>query len=178
MSDSANRGAAEAAVDGAIGGENTLELIAGRHPNGELIVERVLVAPQQAENSYQLLKSPVFVRGIARADVIEAMASPKGGFKVQQHGGNLCVRVFSKQPVASLEQALTIEVEKLGGDLDVSEERVLVYSIHVSCGFSAIETLFDQQLGNHPDVVWYYGNVYDPESGEPINWWQAILSPE
>lgn len=178
MNDGASGDPVGAAVEGAIGGENTIELIAGRHPNGEIIVERVLVAPQPAANSYQLLKSPVFVRGIARADVIEAMASPKGGFKVQQHGGNLCVRVFSKQAIAGLEQSLTIEVEKLGGDLDVSEERVLVYSIHVSCGFSAIESLFDEQLGNHPEVVWYYGNVYDPESGEPINWWQSMLSPD
>lgn len=178
MNDSTNDGAVGVAIEGSIGGESTIELIAGRHPNGEIIVERVLVAPQQTANNYQLLKSPVFVRGIARADVIEAMASPKGGFKVQQHGGNLCVRVFSKEPIASLEQALTIEVEKLGGDLDVSEERALVYSVHVSCGFNAIETLFDQQLGNLPGVVWYYGNVYDPESGEPINWWQSILTPE
>ena len=166
-----------------IGGEHTIELVAGRHPNGELIIERMLVNPQQQTNSYQLLKSPVFVRGIARADVVQKMESPKGAFKVLQHGGNLCLRIFSKQPfdtpaMQALEHTLTTEIEKLGGDLDVSEARVLVYSIHVSCGFNTIEKLLNEQLKAYQDVAWYYGNVYDPESGEPLDWWQAILSPE
>jgi hypothetical protein len=80
--------------------------------------------------------------------------------------------------LVGLEQALSSELEKLGGDLDVSESRVLVYSIHVSCGFKVIEQLLDDTLAAYKDVAWLYGNVYDPESGEPINWWQPILAPE
>ncbi|MEE8058959.1 MAG: DUF4265 domain-containing protein [Pseudomonadales bacterium] len=177
--------------ENALGGENTLELIAGRHPNGELIVERLLVSPQSSPqepspqgqaNSYQLLKSPVFVRGIARADVIQPLEQSKGAFKVLQHGGNLCIRLFSKlgftEPkLEALEQSLTAAIEKLGGDLDVREERVLVYSIHVSCGFNEVEKLLNEKLAAFQDVNWYYGNVYDPDTGEPLNWWQAILAP-
>lgn len=167
----------------AIGREPTIDLIAGRHPNGELIIERLLVNPQSAAKTYQLLKSPVFVRGIARGDIIQRLDHPQGGFKVLQHGGNLCIRVFSKlsfddEQLAPLEQGLTAALEKLGGDLDIRESRVLVYSIHVSCGFAAIEALLEQQLAGRNDVVWYYGNVYDPETDEPLDWWQAILSPE
>ena len=166
-----------------IGVENTIELIAGQHPSGEFIVERLLVNPQQEANTYQLLKSPVFVRGIARADVIQQVEQPKGAFKVVQNGGNLCIRLFSKVAFSepsreALQQSLTTAIEKLGGDLDVREERVLVYSIHVSCGFNEIEKILTEQLAGFEDVVWYYGNVYDPESGEPLNWWQAILKPE
>ncbi|MCR8922037.1 DUF4265 domain-containing protein [Dasania sp. GY-MA-18] len=170
------------AVETIIGGQPTLELLAGQHPNGEMVVERVLVTPQPEEHSYLLLKSPVFVRGIARGDVIHANANdssqPKGSFKVLQHGGNLCVRVFSKEDNDNLEQALTSAIEKLGGDLDIHEKRVLVYSIHVSCGFNTIEKLLNEQLEQHPQSNWLYGNVYHPQSGEPLNWWQAILSPD
>ncbi|WP_339338968.1 DUF4265 domain-containing protein [uncultured Oceanicoccus sp.] len=166
-----------------IGSEPTIELIAGRHPNGELVVEKVLVNPQSEENSYQLLKSPVFVRGIARADVIQSLEKPKGAFKVLKHGGNLCLRVFSKDDfsttaLSALEQALTSEIEKLGGDLDIKEPKALVYSIHVSCGFNAVEKILDDALSSYDDVAWFYGNVYDPETGEPLNWWQPILAPE
>ena len=166
-----------------IGGEPTIELIAGRHPNGELVVEKVLISPQSEENSYQLLKSPLFVRGIARADVIQSLDKPKGAFKVLKHGGNLCLRVFSKEAFSStalsvLEQSLTSDIEKLGGDLDVKEPKALVYSIHVSCGFNAIEKILDDALSPYEDVAWFYGNVYDPETGEPLNWWQPILAPE
>jgi hypothetical protein len=156
--------------------EQTIELVAGRHPNGDLVLEKLLVSPQEQENSFLLLKSPVFVRGIARADVIQQMAEPKGAFKILQHGGNLCIRVFGKQDLSALEQTLTLELEKLGGDLDVSQERLLVYSIHVSCGFNTIEEVLNKHTGNNDDIVWYYGNVYDPENGEPLNWWQPILS--
>lgn len=161
-----------------ISSDPTLELLAGQHPSGEMIVEKVLVAPQQQANTYQLLKSPVFVRGIARGDIIQQMPSPKGAFKLEQHSGNLCIRIFGKQPLAGLEPALSAAIEKLGGDIDVCEPRVLVYSIHVSCGFNKIEELLNQQLSAARDAAWFYGNVYDPDSGEPLNWWQAILAPD
>jgi len=54
--------------------------------------------------------------------------------------------------------------------------RGLSYSLHVNLGFAAIETLMDNAMAAFPGAVWYYGNVYDPETGEPLNWWQAILS--
>ena len=167
----------------AIASESTLDLVAGRHPNGELIIEKVLVNPLAEEHKYQLLKSPVFIRGIARGDVVSAKQSSQGQFEVIQRGGNLCIRVFSKGEFSSpqlepLEPQLTSAIEKLGGDLDIKEPRVLVYSIHVSCGFSAIEKEIGDILSAYQDVVWYYGNVYDQESGEPLDWWQALLAPE
>lgn len=158
--------------------EQSIELLAGNHPNGEVIIERVLVAPQAQKNCYLLLKSPVFVRGIARGDIIEQMSEPKGAFRIQQHAGNLCVRVFCKNDISELEQKLSIEIEKLGGDKDIQDKHTLIYSIHVSCGFTAIEKLFNEQLKDFPDAAWFYGNVYDPISGEPLNWWQPMLSPE
>jgi hypothetical protein len=161
-----------------INGESIIELIAGRHPNGEYVVERILVNPQPEERTYQLLKSPVFVRGIARGDIVQQLDKPAGAFTVKKHVGNLCVRVLSKQSLTLLEQALTGEFEKLGGDLDVQEDKILVYSIHVGYGFDAIEKLLNEQLASYPEANWFYGNVYDPESGEPLNWWLPILASD
>ena len=45
------------AVDTVIGGQPTLELLAGQHPNGDMVVERVLISPQPEAHSYLLLKS-------------------------------------------------------------------------------------------------------------------------
>lgn len=166
-----------------IANESTLDLVAGRHPNGELIIEKVLVNPLEEEHKFQLLKSPVFIRGIARGDAIYSKRSSQGQFNVIQRGGNLCIRVFSKSEfdspqLESLEPQLTSAIEKLGGDLDIKEPKALVYSIHVSCGFSTIEKEIVDVLSVYQDVVWYYGNVYDPQSGEPLDWWQALLAPE
>ncbi|WP_101758598.1 DUF4265 domain-containing protein [Oceanicoccus sp. KOV_DT_Chl] len=166
-----------------LGGETTVSLIAGTHPNGEIIIEKILAHPQPKNNSFQLLKSPMFVRGIARGDVIQPLENTQGAFKVLQHGGNLCVRVFSKNSFATpaleaIEQGLSSEFEKLGGDVDIRDDKALVFSIHVSCGFNVVEKILQDTLGDRDDVVWYYGNVYDPETGEPLDWWQSLLAPE
>lgn len=158
-----------------IAGQHTLELAVGKHPNGELIIERVLVSPQPEADSFVVLKSPVFVRGVARGDVIKRLGKSKGAFEVLQHSGNLNVRVYTKANNDLVEQALTSALEKLGGDLDVHEPRVLVYSIHVSCGFTAIETILNEVIVDNGQAQWLYGNVYDPLDGEPLNWWQPIL---
>jgi len=167
---------------GLIGGEQSIELLAGQHPNGEHIVERVLVSVEASssgtQTSYRLLKSPLFVRGIARADIIAKMSEPKGAFTVLQNGGNLCIRVFCKSNIDALEQSLTPALEKLDGDLDIKEPGALVYSIHVSSGFTAIEKILNDKVQAHSEAAWFYGNVYDPASGEPLNWWQSILAPE
>lgn len=163
--------------------EITIDLVAGRHPNGEWVFERLLVTRQADARTYQLLKSPVFVRGIARGDTIQQLDQPAGAFRVVRHGGNLCIRVFSRRDfeepaLQALRQALVADIEKLGGDLDISEANVLVFSIHVGCGFAAIEALLNQHLQPEPDLNWLYGNVYDPETGEPLDWWQAFFSAD
>ena len=90
-----------------------------------------------------------------------------------ERGGNLCLRVFMREPNEALEQQLTGEIEKLGGHLDISSERALVYSIHFGVGFQAIEKLLDANVKTG-EVRWLYGNVYD-DQGEPLNWWQDLL---
>ena len=154
-----------------------IELFAGMGPKGQPMVEKLQV--RELENGHmQLVQSPAFVKGLASGDVIKRDA-PNQEFEIVQHSGNLSVRVFSRDDISPLLEALTPELEKLGGELDVETPRMLVYSIHVSCGFNSIENILNQHVGKDGASGWMYGNVYDPVDGKtPLNWWQDILKPE
>lgn len=153
-----------------------IELFAGNDPQGQPIVERLSVR-QQDDDSFQLVKSPAFIRGIASGDVVKLLPDTKE-FEIKQHSGNLCIRVYARTGLEAMSDQLTPELEKLGGELDTETPRFLVYSIHVSCGFKAIESLLNQYASGD-DRMWVYGNVYDPADGvTPLNWWLDILKPE
>ena len=91
-----------------------------------------------------------------------------------RRSGNLAVRVMSKGDVQALSEGLTPLIEQLGGELDAESPRLLIYSLHVSLGFSTIEALLNNAMDD--SSVWFYGNVYDPTDGTtPLNWWQELL---
>jgi hypothetical protein len=154
-----------------------IELFAGMGPKGTPIVEKLPV--RELDNSQlQLVQSPAFVKGLASGDVIRC-DSPTQEFDIVQRSGNLSIRIFSRDDITHLLEALTPELEKLGGELDLETPRMLVYSIHVSCGFAAIENILNQHVGKDGNSNWMYGNVYDPIDGQtPLNWWHDILKPE
>jgi hypothetical protein len=155
--------------------ETLLELYAGTHPvNNQPIFEKVLATPLDNSGDYRLLKSPLFVRGVAALDRINLNHDSRGRFIVIERGGSLSIRVFFREPNEALEMQLTAEIEKLAGCLDIKTERALVYSIHFGVGFSSIEQLMGQWITGDA-ATWVYGNVYDPDSGEPLNWWQDLL---
>lgn len=154
-----------------------IELFAGLGAKGQPIVEKMHVRELEA-GELQLVKSPAFIKGLASGDVIRCDV-PNQEFEIVQRSGNLSIRVFSRDEIAPIADALTPEIEKLGGDLDLETPRMLVYSIHVSCGFETIEGLLNQHIGRNGESAWLYGNVYDPTDGQtPLNWWQDILKPE
>lgn len=154
-----------------------IELFAGNDPQGQPIVERLAVK-QNEDDSFQLVKSPAFIRGIASGDVVKLLPESKE-FVIEKHSGNLCIRVYARANLDEINEQLTPELEKLGGELDTETPRFLVYSIHVSCGFTTIEGLLNRYVGNREDAMWAYGNVYDPADGvTPLNWWNDILKPE
>jgi len=154
-----------------------IELFAGLRADGEPFVEQLPV--RELENGQlQLVKSPAFVKGLASGDVIRFIPGSRE-FELVQHSGNLSVRVFSRNDIGRLADQLTAEIEKSGGELDLETPRMLVYSIHVSIGFSTIEAMLNQAIGSSGDNAWFYGNVYHPEDGQtPLNWWQDLLKPE
>ncbi|WP_444929068.1 DUF4265 domain-containing protein [Microbulbifer sp. SSSA002] len=153
-----------------------IELFAGNNPDGEPVVERLQVRVSE-DDSCQLVRSPVFIKGIASGDYIKVDKDTQQ-FELVKRSGNLAVRIFCRGDSTELSDRLTPRLEKLGGELDLEAARVLVYSIHVSCGFDKIEEILNS-VCDGANSVWYYGNVYDPKDGQtPLNWWQDLLKPE
>ena len=156
-----------------------IELFAGTNPDGEPVVERMQVRVNE-DDSVQLVRSPAFIKGLASGDTIKVNREDpeKPSFELIKRSGNLAVRVFCRGDSTKLSDQLTPQLEKLGGELDMESPRLLVYSIHVSCGFAEIEQILNS-VCDGANSVWYYGNVYDPVDGQtPLNWWQDILKPE
>lgn len=154
-----------------------IELFAGHRPDGQTVVERLPVKVLE-DNSCQLVKSPAFVQGLASGDQIRLLED-KSQFELIKRSGNLSIRVMALEGLDAIAEDLTAELEKLGGTLDTETERMLVFSIHVSCGFDNIEGILNKHCNSIEDCVWTYGNVYDPKDGQtPLNWWQDILKPQ
>ncbi len=158
-------------------GSVELSLLAGIHPNGQPVLEKVRALAEPGKNVYRLLHSPLFVTGVACGDQIEMLSNNPGRFRVRERSGQLAVRVVGRDGIAALAEELTPAVEKLDGALDVQTPRALVYSIHVAVGFSDIERAFDAAISKFGVAQWSYGNVYDPETGAPLNWWESLLNP-
>lgn len=151
-----------------------LNLLAGLDSRGEPVFEKVFTAVEKTDEHFRLLHSPMFVRGVAKGDLIEPMKNRRGEFNVIERSGVLAIRVLAKAGLDRIEQNLTPEMEKLGGAKDIQQARGLVYSIHFAVGFHTLEKLFDQYVDGQ-NSVWQYGNVYDPKTGEPLNWWDDLL---
>ena len=154
---------------------SVIEMFAGIGPDGQPVAEKLQVKVAD-DDTCQLVRSPAFVKGIASGDVIK-LDKESGQFELIRRSGNLCIRVISREAIGPISEELTPKLEKLGGDLDLETPRMLVYSIHVSCGFDTIEKLLNQYTGQNSQ--WLYGNVYSPDDGTtPLNWWQDILAPQ
>jgi hypothetical protein len=82
--------------------------------------------------------------------------------------------VFSREPVLSFRDELADQVlERLSGVLDGGIDRGMVFTIPLGAGFATIETFFDTFVRTHPGTEWLYGNVYDPDTGRPLGWWEG-----
>lgn len=155
----------------------TIELFAGTRPDGQPIVEQ-LPAREQKSGELQLVRSPAFAQGIASGDCVRLLPQTQE-VELVRRSGNLSLRVYTKGDMRPLADALVPSLEKLGGELDLHNDRMLVFSIHVSCGFDTIEKIMEETVGRDADSTWMYGNVYDPADGStPLNWWQDVLKPE
>jgi len=148
-------------------------LYAGKRPDGQDVVEQIRVQLTE-QKTYLLVQSPAFIQGLASGDEI-SFDSKDNSFELLKHSGNLAIRVFAKHNIEGIKDDLTGVLEKLGGELDFANDRMLVFSIHVSCGFKEIEKILNTRVGEHSQSAWVYGNVYDPKDGTtPLNWWQKL----
>lgn len=153
-------------------GATLVPLLAGQKPDGELIFEQIAalkVERDEPQSCYRLLASPAFCSGIAKGDLIKTTTA--GGFEVLERSGNVCIRVISQTDLDLIDQQLAAEFAALGGSQDLNTGRVLVYSVPVSAGFASIEAILNRIVAGRHGAVWLYGNVYDADSQEPLNWW-------
>lgn len=148
-----------------------IQLFAGTRNDGEPVFEKVAVSHLE-NGGYIMLHSPAFASGIARGDHF-SLDDNQGRFSVQVRSGTLAVRVYSKAPVDNLDAVLTPTITQLEGRRDIKAAHVLVYSLPLEAGFEAIEQAFDEATGGSPDLSWSYGNVYDTQTGKPLDWWLA-----
>jgi hypothetical protein len=150
--------------------EHVLLLI--QYRQGEPLREPVHVEPL-GNQRYRVLYSPGFVQGVAGGDEF-ILLNKDGAFEIVRRSGNLAVQVFSSQNVEPIKAELSQRVAALGGTPDGSIEQGMVFTLPLRAGFHAIEVVFNGFIAEHPELEWYYGNVYDPNDGRtPLNWWQS-----
>jgi len=150
-----------------------LEVLAGYRPDGQPVVERLEAYGIEGQDYYRVQKSAAFAPGIAKDDLIE-ITTDQGNYRVHQHSGNLSIKVFSKADTSQWQESLSASLEKLGASIDRLTPRMMIASIHVSVGFNKIEEIMGARIGDSDELMWQYGNVYDPKTGEPLNWWNDL----
>ena len=149
----------------------TIRLLAGRAGSGERVYEELPAAPL-GDGLYRLLASPGLVLGVAKDDEVR-LGVEHGDFTLVRRGRQLCVQVhIPRLPRATLDALVVHVTADLNGTLDGETEDQLVFSIPVDSGFDAVDATFNRFADHHPEVDWYYGNVYDSDDGvTPLNWW-------
>ena len=150
-----------------------LPFVAGFNADDQPVFESLEVELlDAASDEVRLLRSPLLTRNLAAGDKLKVLNPAGAEYELVERSGNLSIRVLRRQHIEELEQVLTPKFEKLGGSLDLSNPRALVYTIHVSIGFKPIEELLNEVCAQFDESIWNYGNVYDPEDGAtPMEWW-------
>ncbi|MDP3157922.1 MAG: DUF4265 domain-containing protein [Archangium sp.] len=143
-------------------------LFAGSRKNGSPVQEEV-VLERLGGDRFRVVQSPGLVLGIAAGDVITVDGDRP---TVVVRGGNLCVQIFSIADIARIEPVATERLRGLGGYLDGSAEKELVFTLPLTAGWQNIERVLNEVVAQFPGAEWLYGNVYDAVDGvTPLNWW-------
>jgi len=136
-------------------------------------------ARQLEDGSWLLLHSPLYALQLAAGDTIRIVDNETGTFDVLAHGGNVVVQFYlseqewkDPQATARAASAITPGVVACGGRLEGQTRGLIVYTIPLEAGFSAIEAMFAEAVHAFPGAQWQYTNVYDARTGEPLRWWE------
>ena len=142
-----------------------VDLFAGHNSRGEPVLEEVHV-DRLDDGTYRVVATPGLVLGIAAGDVLRVTAD--GRYEIVRRGGNLAVQVFGPPEVI---EEVTKDVWALGGSLEGRTDKLTVFTVPVRAGFAAVERVFEDLVARHPEVEWYYGNVYADDGVTPLDWW-------
>jgi len=150
------------------GERTTIDLAAGQKTSREPVLEEILVTREGRER-YRVEASPGLLLGLARGDLIEVDPEERS-FVVLEPGGNVAGHVYGPHDVAA---QVPEAVHALGGSLDGRTKDLTVFTLPVTVGFPAIESVFADLAPTDERIEWYFGIVYDPADGvTPLGWWE------
>jgi hypothetical protein len=151
-----------------------IAVIGARTPGVEYVPARKLRGGQ-----WQLICSPLYATQIASGDVIKILSSEAGTFEIIHRGGNVSIQFYLAESEADDVQAtetvareIAQSIAILGGRLDGQTAGLIVCTIPVKASFPAIEEVMEAAVRRHPGAQWQYCNVFDPDTGEPLRWWE------
>jgi hypothetical protein len=119
---------------------------------------------------YQVLFTPGFVDGIAADDVIRADPA-SGQFEVVVRGGNVAIKVFSRDDIGPVVDWIMPRLRALDGRLDGRHRHAAAITVPVGATFETIEAVMAGSVETFPGIEWYFANVYD-DRDQPLDWWK------
>lgn len=136
-------------------------------------------AQSSGAQTWMLLRSPLYALQLAAGDTIRITDSGTGAFEILSRGRNVAVHFYlhednfdNLRATEDLAGKITPKIAKLGGRLDGQTSGLMVFTVPVDAGFSAIEAVFAKAVAESPGAQWEYTNVYDASTGEPLRWWE------
>lgn len=135
-------------------------------------------ALQISNGDWELIRSPLYATEVASGDIIRVTNAEKGKFEMLKRGGNVCIQYYLGEDeaddavvTADLANQIGVLVKPLGGRIDAITEGLISITIPLTVGFQAIEAVFEVAIEKSIGAQWQLANVYDPISGESLDWW-------
>jgi hypothetical protein len=132
------------------------------------------IPARKEAGSWRLLSSPSAVYGVAAGDLVTVTADHE--FAVLARGGNVCIQIFLEQcsgrELAWLEQ----RAHEIDANVDAIRANSCALTVPARVGHRAVTAFMASFVAANPGALWQYGNVWDPETEEPLAWAQDYLS--
>jgi Domain of unknown function (DUF4265) len=145
----------------------TINLPAAKNKSGDTIYEEVLV-DDIGNHHFKIIATPALVLGIAAGDEI-FFRHEKSEFSVVKRGGNVAIQLHGDNFIVD---KYLDELSVLTHQVDGRATDMTVLTVSIKLGFLKIQEILNIFCTKHPEISWYYGNIYDPEDGvTPLNWW-------
>ena len=128
-----------------------------------------VLVEETADGQLRIANSPGMIMGLAADDIVVLDGSVSQGYRLIKRGQNVVVHIYVEADRReTVQRDLSIILGKIGGELDGHMgENGLCYTIPVAAGFGVMEG----ELNRVVPGKWFYSNVHDPETDEPLNWW-------
>ncbi len=143
-----------------------------REASGRWVGPEMVEARPLDGGVFEVLCPPRFAEGLAVGDLISLDTTPRG-FRTIRHGRNLTIWIFAEQQDQVVELASRSRAAAKSIDVTVegTPPRMVIITAALRVGWTTIEASMNSIVDGIDGARWYYGNVYDPETGAPLNWW-------